>query len=627
VLPSARCRQSRTAAWLAGALLWSAAAAAQDLRLFTIDKPRELLEQERRAAPVDREPPQLPAARDRLRTSVGMGYVQGADWGAEIATGGAVKGVQVQSAVLLTRGTEGYLFDNGAISLFDPDVKWRAELGDVFSHLRGASRGARFSWSAAGHRQPAIAVYGPRRGISNRSTVVSYRDQLVIGDQRLFDGEIASDRSYFVRSRFAIRALEMEGVYRAVRQPVDGRDASVFVGYTLPGGITLSTGVFRSIQLDERNDWHTLSLRFPLSRHLNVGLERTFSATRDTTTTNSAAMANISAGSFRFFHRHQFGDFERESFGLSESLERQQTQSAASYRAGARFDVTLQMASQRTESGLIEHWEEVQATAALTRSTTLRVATAVPDLNDPDRFRALLRQELPAQFAVNAEYGRVSAFQYAPFRSDKPRFKVMLFKSWNIGTPTRGAVVRGQVIDHTRRPVAGARVRLGRYHVDTGADGRYVFRNVPRGDYELALVSAHLPADYAWDGRRVQLALTAFTNVTADLVAVPLNSIHGRVYVDRNRNGRYDAPEGLARVVLHLGDQLTSANDDGSFSFYNVNPGTYNVRLNREKLPADVEIDGSAERAVELGDSGPPNGVEFRLTPKVKPIIFQRPEP
>lgn len=602
-------------------------ASAQDLRTFTIPKPSELIEHERRTTPVEREPAQVPAVRDRLRLSVGMGYVQAADWGTEIAAGGAIKGVQLQAAALLTRGAEGLLFDNGALSLFDPDLKWRAELGDVFSHLRGASRGARFSWSAAGRRQPAISVYGPRRGLANQSTVISYRDQLVIADQPIIDAEVASDRSYLMRSRLALRRVELEGVYRAVRWPVRGRDVSLFAGYTMPGGVTISGGLLRSTHLAEQNDWRTVALRFPLSRHVSLSLERTFTETLQTRTTTSAAMANVTAGGFRLFHRHQFGEFEREYLGLSESFERQQTQSAVSYRAGARFDVALQIASQRTESGLVEQWEELQATSALTRSTTLRVAAAVPDVTDANRFRGLLRQELPGQLALNAEYGRLSAYQHGPFLSDRPRFKVMLTRSWNIGTPTRGAVVRGQVIDHTRRPVAGARVKLGRYQVDTGSDGRYVFRNVPRGDYELALVPAYLPADYAWDGRRVQLALTAFTNVTADLVAVPLNSIHGRVYVDRNRNGRFDPTEGLARAVIYLGERITSAGDEGTFSFYNVSPGQHIVRLHGEKLPPDVEAGGPVERLIELEDGGPATDVEFRLLPKVKPIIFQPPAP
>ena len=603
----------------------NAAPASQELRTFTLAKPPHVIEEERRATATERDPTVLPSTRDRLRLSVGMGYVQAADWGTEIGAGGAIKGIQIQSTALLTKGATGYLFDNGALSLFDPDLKWRAEAGDVFSHLRGASRGARFSWSAAGRRQPAISLYGPRRGLSDRSTVVSYRDQLVVGEQTLVDAEVTSDWSYLLRSRLVFNHLEFEGVHRTVQQPVKSRDVSLFAGYVL-GAITITGGLFRSQQLDDRNDWRTVSVSFPLSRHVHLTLERAFTATPATTTTTSAAMAHVTTGAFRFFHRQQFGEFEREHLGIPEALHRQQTQSAASYGAGHRFDLTLQMATQRTESGLIQHWEELQATAAVTPSTSLRVAGSVPDFGNTDRFRALLRQELPARFALQAEYGRLAAFQYAPFVEDRPRFKFMLYKSWNIGTPTRGAVVRGRVLDHTGRAVAGARVKLGRYQADTDRSGQYIFRYVPRGDYELALVPAYLPADYAWDGRRIHLALTTFAHVTADLLVAPLNAIHGRVYVDHNQNGRFDGDEGLTRAVVHLGDRVTSTDENGAYSFYNVNPGRHTVRLNTDKLPSELESTGATERTVELGDTGPVTDVEFRVVQRVKPIIFQRPE-
>ena len=594
----------------------------QDLRTFTVPKPPEVIAQERRSEPT-RDPAQLPSATERLQFTVGMGYVQAADWGSEIGAGGAVKGIQVQAAALLTRGPNGMVFDNGAISLFDPDVKWRVEVGDVFSHLRGASRGARFSWSARGDRRPAVAVYGPGRTLTDRPTVISYRDQLVLRGQSLLDVEVASDRSYLVKSRLAVKRLELEGVHRTIHAPYFSRDVSLFAGYTLPGGVTVTGGAFRSAQPDDRNDWRTISLSVPLSRHLTVTLDRTFMATRKTTSTSSAAMAHINAGDFRFFHRQQFGTFEREDFG-SETVDRQQTQSAATYRPGQRFDLALQMATQRTESGLVQHWEELQATALLTRSTTLRLASSVPDFSNRDRFRASLRQLLPGQFALQAEYGRLSAFQHSALREDRPRFKLMLYKSWNLATPTRGAVVQGRVLDHTRRPVAGARVQLGRYHVDTDATGRYSFRHVPRGDYQLSLVPAFLPADYAWDGRRVHLSLTPFQHITADLLVAPLNSLHGRVFIDRNQNGRYDPDEGVARAVVHLGDRITSTDDGGAYSFFNLNPGSYIVRLNADKLPADVAVHGTIERPVVVSDSAPTVDVEFNLLPKSKPIILQK---
>ena len=57
--------------------------------------------------------------------------------------------------------------------------------------------------------------------------------------------------------------------------------------------------------------------------------------------------------------------------------------------------------------------------------------------------------------------------------------------------------------------MGGARVILGPYSADSDTNGVYVFKYVPRGDYELRLDSNALPADYAWDGRRRTLAITS----------------------------------------------------------------------------------------------------------------------
>jgi hypothetical protein len=595
------------------------------LRTFTVDKPLALIETQRKSDTSHRQPLRLPRAHDTVRTTVGLGYVQGADWASELLAAGEFKGIQVQTNALVTKGSTGVLFDSGSLSLFDPDRHWRFEGGDVFSNLRGVSRGGRLSWQSAGGRRPAISIYGPRPGTPNRPTVISYRDQIVVGEQTLIDAEIASDRSYLLRSRLVRKRFEIEPSYRSNRRPVPSRDASVFGGVTIWRGVGVNAGLFRSVQAGDRSEWRTLSLRVPLSRLISLTLERAFAAANGTSNTTSAAMASLNAGQLRLFHRHQFGEYDLVRPGFSESVERQQTQSMASYMPSRRLNLTLQLATQRTETGQIQHWEELQTTISATRTTTLRFVTAVPDIRNEQRFRAHFRQELPAHFALQADYGRLSAFQAVPFELDRARVKVMLYKSWRVATPARGAEVRGRVVDHAGRPVSGARVKLGSYTTDTGVDGGYLFRNVPKGDYPLTLDPEFLPADYAWDGRQLPLALSWSSRTEADLLVAPLNAIHGRAYNDRNANGRFDSGEEMAGVVIHLQDRVTATDQQGAYSFYNLWPGTFTLRVNREKLSADVEVIGSDELSVVLGDGHPVTGADFRLQPKTKPIIFGKP--
>ena len=62
-----------------------------------------------------------------------------------------------------------------------------------------------------------------------------------------------------------------------------------------------------------------------------------------------------------------------------------------------------------------------------------------------------MRQELPRRLALQADYGRISAFQSIARDLDRPRFKVMLFKTVDIATPARGADVTGRVLDDAGR--------------------------------------------------------------------------------------------------------------------------------------------------------------------------------
>jgi hypothetical protein len=594
------------------------------LRTFSIEKPAAAIDQTHTSAnsAMALRPP---SAHDSLRTSVGLGYVQGADWGTEIIAAGGMAGTQVQFHTLLTKGREGLMLDQGGISVFDPDARWRAEAGDLFSHLRGASRGARLTWvSASGGRSPAIAVYGPARG-ADAATIVSYRDQLQFGGQTLLDAEVASDRSYVLRTRLGSSRFDVEGFYRSSRNPVPTQDASFSAGVTVLRGIGLNGGVSRSTQSGDRNEWRTIAVRLPVTRFFDLTLERAYAGTPGGSQSMSAAMGSLTAGQTRLFHRHQQGNYDFSSGAFGGSVERQQTQSVASYHAGSRLNVMLQLATQRTDSGRVQHWEEMQTTLRLTSTTTIRAVTAVPDIRDSERWRAHFSQQLPSGFAVQADYGRLSAFQSLPNGFDRSRFKLMVFKTLDLATPARGGEVSGRVADDAGRGVAGAGVKLGPYSTESDATGAYNFRHLPAGAYELSIDPHLLPADVAWDGRIERLEVTAKTKVKADLLVAPLNAVHGRVYCDRNGNGRYDAGEGVQGAVLQLGDdRFTATDQSGTYTFFNLWPATYVVRLIRQQLP-ETYTTADAELSATLGDNGPVTGADFQVAPKVKPVVWTEP--
>jgi Carboxypeptidase regulatory-like domain len=459
----------------------------------------------------------------------------------------------------------------------------------MFSNLRGAARGARVSWHATGGRTPTLSVYGSRPGLPGWPRVFVYGDQLRIRSQTLFDAEVGSDKSHYVRSRLATARLAVEASYRHSMTPQSLRDRGVQAGVKLWRNLGVAGGFFLVDQDTGRTRSGTLAVRLPISRFLDLTVERAMARTPKGVTTSTAAMASLTAGQVHLFHRYQQGQTTFTDDGITFAAEREQLQSMASYAPGPRLNVTLQLATAWRDSGPAQQWEEVQTSLKLTRGTTLQIVTAVPDVSDDSRLRARLTQQLGGHYALQLEYGRLATFQDMAFASDRPRFKVMLRKSLNVPTPIGGSDVRGRVLDQNGRPVAGARVTLGAYTAESAPNGIYAFAHVPNGDYDLALEEAGLPADYAWDGRRLRLAVRSSGHVTEDLLVAPLNAVHGRVYVDRNGNGRFDANEGVGGAVVRLEDRVTATDRDGSYDFYNLWPGPHVVALDRAHLPPDLD--------------------------------------
>jgi hypothetical protein len=578
-------------------------------------------------APDDEPAARLRSRRDVLTTSIGVGYVQGADWGSEIQSTGAAAGLQIDVSALITKGPRGFVYDHGSFLAHDPDARWRVEAGDLSSSIRGAVEGIRLAWQAAGGRQPAVAVYGSRSGLTTGPAVVTYRDQLRFGDETFLDGEVASDRSMFLQSVLAAgRRLAVQLAYRHdVPRLATDRGLDVTVGLARYGGRGLDLTA-TAHQLDERGDRTTVStigLRVPVSHALNVTVERTMAITPNGTLTSGSAAATISAGRLNLQHRYQYGSYRPAAFDLSDAGSREAFQSAASYTQGARLNVALQLASQWRSDGLLDQWEQLETTMKLTQRTRLILTTAFPRVTDPSHLHVRLEQELGRAYSIEVQYGQLSNFQALPLETERPRFLVMLRKAIAVSTPRRGGDLRGRVVDQIGRPVAGARVTLGDDFTDSGPDGAFHFAQVPTGHYRLSLAEDRLPADYAWDGRGAELTMTSSSRLVSDLRVAPLNAIHGRVYCDRNANGRFDAGEGVAGAVLRLGDHVTVTDADGAYSFYNLWPGTLTVTLDDAHLPTDVAAGASSELTVVLDDTKPVTGADFVVVAKTKPVTWK----
>ncbi|PWT80410.1 MAG: hypothetical protein C5B57_12290 [Blastocatellia bacterium] len=567
----------------------------------------------------------LPPQRDSLRVGLGGGYVQGADGAAELTGVGAVNGVDIDLNTFLTIGPRGLEIYSGRLFLIDPKTERGLELGDVFTELRGLNRGVRYSWRGRGGRRPAVSLYVPRYQTSGLSTAVAYRDEAVLFGRFLAGGELASDGSYFVKGQVVAGRMNVEGSFRSAVIGIPRiQDSGFFASYDIWRGLALQAGRRLSTTPTEWSDWRSVGIRVPVANRFNLTLEHSDTTTNQSQHPASGAMLDLPLGPVRFMQRYQWGKFEYVRPTGSLLHDQRQLQSVGSYSPTRWASLGLQVANQWQPDGSIRQWEELRTSIQVSPRTELQAFTAFPDFLDPTQFRLHLAQQLPRRFALVAEYGRLSAFQSVPtFDGERSRLKVLVRKTWDVATPAAGADVRGRVVDQLGWPVAGTIVRLGPYHVMSDDRGQYAFEHLPSGELELSLDPDTIPANYVSDGNTSRLSVTRTSRHVVDLVVVPLNAIRGRVYSDLNQNGKYDVGEQVSSVVIRLGDRATTTDSDGTYGFYNLEPGEYEVRIDLTRLSPEYEPASRTEIAVTLSPERAATGTDFQLARKQRKVIMQ----
>jgi uncharacterized membrane protein YgcG len=183
--------------------------------------------------------------------------------------------------------------------------------------------------------------------------------------------------------------------------------------------------------------------------------------------------------------------------------------------------------------------------------------------------------------------------------------------------------VQGLVMERSlngSRPAAGVAVRLAHFRTAlTDASGHYQFSAVPEGPYEVGLDMEQLPTDY-----QPGPATTARVSVEPRAIARADFSVVRLTYL----TGRIVAPAGtqVENVVIRLaGTSLyTTPYQDGSFAFYNLREGEYEVVFDEQTLPDGYLLASPARVRVSASSANPPAaevGFELKLKPpQEKPV-------
>ena len=148
----------------------------------------------------------------------------------------------------------------------------------------------------------------------------------------------------------------------------------------------------------------------------------------------------------------------------------------------------------------------------------------------------------------------------------------------------------------------------------TSGNGNYTFANLAGGNYTVKIVASSLPAGTAptfdLDGiataNQASFTLAAGASRTdVDFGYKNTGSVGDRVWLDTNGNGNQDAGEtGINGVTVQLLNSTgaviatTTTAGDGNYTFANLAPGTYTVKVVSSTLPAastpTFDLDGIA---------------------------------
>jgi uncharacterized membrane protein YgcG len=177
--------------------------------------------------------------------------------------------------------------------------------------------------------------------------------------------------------------------------------------------------------------------------------------------------------------------------------------------------------------------------------------------------------------------------------------------------------VQGLVMEHSlngSRPAAGVAVSLAHFRTAvTDASGHYQFSAVPEGSYEVGLDMEQLPTDY-----EPGTAAMAHVRVEPRAIARADFSVARLTYL----TGRIVAPAGtpLENAVIRLAgtNRYTTPYQDGSFAFYNLREGEYEVVFNEQTLPEGYLLASPARARVFASSANPPAEIAFEL--KLKPV-------
>jgi len=562
----------------------------------------------------------VPPAHDNVRLNATVGQASGAGSTLDVNGMGEVRGIDTRFGGLASRNLQGTQLVSGFVHLDQPDG-FGLEAGDLFSEIWGSAQGIRvLGKEKGGGGRPVLSLYVPDGGSGLRQTVLAGRQELDLGRAASFTGEAASDGSWLLRARYKKPGFMLFAYGREAAGNGPGKGAGGVVA--LPAGITVNAGWDISGRGGDAFSGGNFSLSVPLPRRIDLALEAATIRTDRTRLITEALSLGGALGPVLVRTRYQIqsGSSLRADGGRNPLGQRDLLVSLA-YALSNRWRFNLLAVSHSPLRDDTQRWAQLGIAWKVLPTTLLQVLATSPGASIQDPLHLRLEQLLGSDFSLFVEYGFLPSFAAGSQKSGAAQWKVSLRKIWDVPTPAGGGRVEGRVSTPVGRLGSDLPVELGPYRTTTDAQGDFVFRHVPPGNYPLAVPPQALPAAYrAPAARTVGVAAREIHRV--ELPLIPLGTVSGWVYVDRG-NGERGPAAGIAGVVVRLDDLVTATGQDGTFAFHNVEPGTHRLSLDVSRLPAGVGATIPSSLDVGLPPGGRLDHVALRLVPRGKPVIFQ----
>ncbi len=582
----------------------------------------------------------LPPAFENIRFGLGIGFVQGADSAVELTGAGSYAGTRVDFSSFLTQGLLGSRLVSGRLDLYDPEVGWQLHAGELNNELCGLVHGVRYNLATRRGSAQSISAFATTESGSARHTVLSYRNEITVDKATQFAGEIGSDRSLLLRGQTVRRHLSLFANYQTRPEKLAsgaggsivldvGHGISLYAGLSHNNEVTTQSGfagTSKTTTLLSRSINSTYGITFPLRNNVSIGAEQTRTTTLTSTTTGSAVSLAFPFRGLNVQMRYQLGGISFITTPDQPTVLFQSRRSllvSASYTPSRKTMLTMQNATRWDQSSRASTWSQVVASTSILRGYDLPFISGFPELFAADRMRVRVNHNISADLALSVEYGRLMPYQIASYNASPNGVMFMLRSHFNEHTPAHGSRMVGTVVDQTGKPVKQTVVKLGDYRAVTDEHGQYKFLNLPEGRYLLAIDPESLSADYRSDATAREIRIKPRTIVKADMRVIPLRAILGRVIVDKNHNGKADNGEGMGKIVLRMGDRATATAEDGSFAFYNVDPGKHTIFLDEPRLPMGYVAITPASIEHNLDPSAAAPELLFVIEYHDRPIEFQ----